>query len=270
MDTSEKEDFLNEDSEIPGQKFCLLSFLSPENVLKDKQIYFFQQFLNSFELTYKTKLLETFLASQVQAINDSLETHANEFEKQDLSGVAMTCRNSKIRLESFVNNLHEFSKKNVNEMTYDKLNTSFDDYLYVNKSRVEDEFYQKNNFRTTVRGLKIRGTYSSKEEAVMRSKNLQRQDKLHNIFIGEVGKWLPWDPEPSQIKDNEYAEEELNVLMKKYKENEDAREEFYREKKANRRTTNPHSTDNTVEDNNSMFNSKVADLALERKMEKKE
>jgi hypothetical protein len=283
MDTSEKEDFLNEDSEIPGQKFCLLSFLSPENVLKDKQAYFFQQFVNRFEMSYKTNLLETFLANQVKHINDSLETHAIEFEKKDLSGVAITCRESKIRLELLINNLHEFSKKNISELSYDNIKTSYDDYLYVNKSRLEDEFYQKNNFRTTVRGLKIRGTYSSKEEAVMRSKHLQRQDKLHNIFIGEIGKWLPWDPEPSQIKDNEYAEEELNVLMKKYKENEEAREEFYREKKANSRKTNPYTSEsnqsnetnennetnvNSVQDN--MFNTKVGDLALERKMDKKD
>jgi hypothetical protein len=31
-----KEDFLDEDNEIPGQRFCLLSFLSPEKVLEKK------------------------------------------------------------------------------------------------------------------------------------------------------------------------------------------------------------------------------------------
>jgi hypothetical protein len=33
MATPEREDFLNEDPEIPGQKVVLLSFLSPETVL---------------------------------------------------------------------------------------------------------------------------------------------------------------------------------------------------------------------------------------------
>ena len=41
----EVDDFLTEDPEVPGQKFCLLSFLSPENVLKNKSAYFFNEFL---------------------------------------------------------------------------------------------------------------------------------------------------------------------------------------------------------------------------------
>jgi hypothetical protein len=50
--------------------------------------------------------------------------------------------------------------------------------------------------------------------------------------VGEVGKWLPWDPEPSQVGEQEYAEEKLNTLMKKYKENEDSREMFERENRS--------------------------------------
>ena len=38
---TEKEDFLEEDQEIPGQKFCLLSFLSPEKVLASKDSFLF-------------------------------------------------------------------------------------------------------------------------------------------------------------------------------------------------------------------------------------
>ena len=34
----ETEDYLTEDPEVPGQKYCLLSFLSPENVLINLQI----------------------------------------------------------------------------------------------------------------------------------------------------------------------------------------------------------------------------------------
>ena len=82
-----------------------------------------------------------------------------------------------------------------------------------------------------MRGLKIRGVYGSQAEAVARSKNLQRMDTLHNIFLAEVGKWLPWDPEPHDISDQEYADDQLNTLMKKYKENEKTRDELYQEHK---------------------------------------
>jgi hypothetical protein len=49
-----------------------------------------------------------------------------------------------------------------------------------------------------------------------------------------VGFWLPWDPEPSDVADQEYADDQLNQLMKKYKENETQRDEFYAEEKQNR------------------------------------
>jgi hypothetical protein len=36
-----EEDFLTEDPEIGSQKFVLLSFLSPEKILKNKDVFFF-------------------------------------------------------------------------------------------------------------------------------------------------------------------------------------------------------------------------------------
>ena len=40
-----KEDFLEVDSKIPGQNFVCLSFISPEKVLKQKEVYFTTKFL---------------------------------------------------------------------------------------------------------------------------------------------------------------------------------------------------------------------------------
>lgn len=262
---SDKEVFLTDDPEIPGQKWCLLSFLSPENVLKNKDLYFFKEFVSTFETNIKTKLIEQFLASLVQNVNDSLESHAVEFEKQDLSGVALTCRKAKLNVGTTLDSLQQFVKKNVNELKYDSLKEKYDDYLYINRERLEDDFYKQNDFHTTVRGLKIRGIYASQEEAEKRSKNLRKQDPYHNIYNAQVGKWLPWDPEPSSIKEQDYAEEELNTLMKKYRENEEAREEFYREKRQNRKV-NPNNHMNNSVESSDMFGS--TDLALQRKMER--
>lgn len=75
---------------------------------------------------------------------------------------------------------------------------------------------------TTVRGVKIRGSYDTYEEAQTRAKQLQELDPTFNIFIGEVGKWLPWDPSPddkSKVKDSMYAEEELQTIVKEYEKN---------------------------------------------------
>ena len=275
MSTPEHEDFLEEDVEIPGQKFCLLSFLSPEKVLANKDVYMFGQFVKSYEFQSRTKNLETYLMKTANDINEKLEAEANALDAKDLSGAANTCRNSKLRVDKLMDDFHQFVKKNERELKESKLKEAYDDYLFTNKAKLEDEFYAKNEFRTTMRGLKVRGVYASQAEAVARSKKLQRQDTLHNIFVGEVGKWLPWDPEPAEVSEQEYAEEQLNTLMKKYKENEEARELFQREQRGRVNSKKPTvGSDETVVTEASfsdMFGSTgPADLAMARKLESKD
>ena len=71
----------------------------------------------------------------------------------------------------------------------------------------------------SVRGLKIRGVFGTKQEADERAKELQEVDKDFHVFVGEMGKWLPWDPDPNDVQDQIYQEKELNDLMKGYKDN---------------------------------------------------
>ncbi len=230
--TADREDFLEEDAEIPGQKFVLLSFLSPEKVLKDKNVFMFSKFVQNYEFQSRTKNLEAWLMKSVGAINSQLDAEADKLLEQDLSGAADICRKSKIRMDTLMDEFQAFVKGNEKELRESGIKEKWDDFLFANKVALEDEFFAKNEFRTTVRGLKVRGTYSSQGEAVARSKKLQRNDPLHNIFVGEVGKWLPWDPEPNDVAEQEYAEEQLNTLMKKYKENEEQREQFQREQRS--------------------------------------
>lgn len=272
-----REDFLDEDPEISGQKVCLISFLSPEKVIAKKDLFFFQSFLNKYEFQMRVRNLEGYLAKTIQGINQKLDAQAVEFDKRDLSGCADLCRESRIRVDTVMDGLQTFIKENEKDMKDSKLREEFDNYLYKNKTKLEEQFSEQNNFQTSVRGVKIRGVYGSRQEAEARSKKLQRTDQVHNIFLGEVGKWLPWDPEPSEVTEQEYAEEQLNTLMKKYKENEDAREMFMRENRVKGRTGPPTSITREREEAseaptgasefNSMF-SGPADLAIQRKMEK--
>ncbi len=228
---ADREDFLEEDAAIPGQRFCLLSFLSPEKVLANKNVFMFEKFLDNYEFASRTKNLEAFLVKTVQDINSKLDKEADAFFAKDMSGCADICLASKLRVDTLMDDFHGFVKKNERELRESKLREAYDDFIFSKKAKLEDEFYAKNEFRTTVRGLKVRGVYGSQDEAVARSKRLQRLDPLHNIFVGEVGKWLPWDPEPNDVAEQEYAEDQLNTLMKKYKENEDMKDQFQREQR---------------------------------------
>lgn len=68
-----------------------------------------------------------------------------------------------------------------------------------------------------VRGVKVRGVYATYEEATARAKQLQEFDPNFDIFVGEVGKWMAWNPDPATSGNQEYANEKLNDLMKSYK-----------------------------------------------------
>jgi hypothetical protein len=86
-----------------------------------------------------------------------------------------------------------------------------------------------------MRGLKVRGVYGTLKEAQVRAEVLRRKDPTFDVFVGQVGYWLPWDPEnKDKVEDQEYMEGELNTLMKKYKENQQKKDEFWAQEKERR------------------------------------
>ena len=88
-------------------------------------------------------------------------------------------------------------------------------------------FNTANDFQTSTRGLKIRGTYPTQEEAELRCRMLREVDPHHNIFVGPVGQWMPWNPDAYKTGKVEYLEEELNKLMSEKQSNEEqAKQEF--------------------------------------------
>ncbi|AYV80833.1 MAG: hypothetical protein Harvfovirus7_30 [Harvfovirus sp.] len=82
-----------------------------------------------------------------------------------------------------------------------------------------------------LRAVKIRGVYSSKEEADKRAEYLQKIDPDFNIFVGEVGKWLGWDPDPNTADDQVYREKKLQEIMTNYKKNREKAKVMEEERK---------------------------------------
>jgi hypothetical protein len=266
------EDFLDEDTEIPGQRYVLLSFISPEKVLEKKELYFFKRFLESYEVDWKIKNLEKYMVDVVKNVNDQLDDRIRELEKNDQIDQASICRNNRLSVDNLMNEYNQFVQKNRTDINTTKISEDYDNFMYSNKTKLEDEFFAKNEFRTSVRGLKVRGIYGNPKEAELKAKKLQTKDKYHNIFIGDVGKWLPWDPQPHEIAEQEYAQDELNTLMRKYKENEDNREKFFEERTkgavgANTKQVFGAGSSNASDALGGMFNAS-GDLALQRKIEK--
>ena len=238
----QEEDFLSEDPEIPSQKVVLLSFLSPEKILNNKDVFLFQQFLKDYEIQWRTSKFEAWFAEQITGLNKKLEGIAGKLDKSAVgqegpeSGTAAAAdiRQNLLRVDTFVEEFQQYTRKNVRELTQTSLQEEYETFLFKNSAKLEEEFFKMNEFRTTIRGIKVRGVYSSEAEASVRAKRLQKSDPNFNVYMGAVGKWMAWEPDPNKVADSEYANEQLNTLMKKYRENEDNREVFYNEQKKSR------------------------------------
>ena len=115
------------------------------------------------------------------------------------------------------------------DLDSDTISEKYKDFLYINEEKLEEEFNQENDFKTSVRGVKVRGVYSTLQEAQFRAGKLQKLDPNFNVYVGQVGYWLPWDPRPDKIAGQEYAEGELNELVKKYQENQENKDLHFRE-----------------------------------------
>jgi len=87
---------------------------------------------------------------------------------------------------------------------------------------------EKNSMYT----FKVRGSYETVEEAQKRIQFLNSLDPNVNIYLAEVGKWCPFDDDPEKAKDSVYKDEELNRLMKGYKDNQEKGKQFFEQRKA--------------------------------------
>ena len=117
------------------------------------------------------------------------------------------------------------------DMDFKKIMEQYKDFTYKFDDELQRDFDEQYNFKTNIRGLKVRGTYSTREEADRRAKKLQGVDSDFHVFVGQVGYWLPWDPCADKIEDEEFVNSQLNDMMGKYKENTINKDIFYEEQK---------------------------------------
>jgi hypothetical protein len=195
-------DMLDEDKPVAGQKFACISFISPEKIIKQREMFNFQQFLKQWDLhksTEKYTQFLNFLAFKYSLNFDNLSKDLQEFCKEEKDNLFAVC----------------------------SLEDEYKNYLDTNETQLETQFNTEHQFQTSVRGLKIRGSYPSQQEAELRCKMLREVDPHHDVYVGPVGIWMPIHPEAYKTGRVEYLEDELNQLMHEKHNNEhSAKQEF--------------------------------------------
>jgi hypothetical protein len=197
-------DMLDEDKPIAQQKFVCVSFVSPENVLKQKEQFYFQKFVDSWDIVKSMQKYAQFTA--FLAFKYHLDT------------------------DTVTSDLTDFCKEEAKLMAGESVTDDYKTFLDKNESSLEAEFLANNNFQTSVRGIKIRGVYPTQGEAEMRAKLLREVDPNFDVYVGPVGLWMPWEPDAYKTGRVEYIEEELNALMTKKKENEDSAKDYFEQR----------------------------------------
>lgn len=80
-------------------------------------------------------------------------------------------------------------------------------------------------------GIKIRGCFSTRDEAASHAKRLQKEDSTFDIYVVDMYKWLLIPPDPTLIEDAHYTNEKLEEIMTKYRENQSMAAKMFEERK---------------------------------------
>jgi hypothetical protein len=211
-DSDIEEDYLEVDKPIPGQNFVCLSFVSPEKMITKKEAFYAYHY-NQFRMGHYRDLLKT----QIDAMLDA----AGDGDSVPLEKIAALRKTLKTEFDNDIGDLAKYTN-------------NVDDFKYREEEKLNALFDKENSFQTSVRGLKVRGVYDTKAEADSRAAALQRTDQSFDVFVGQVGYWLPWDPCTTKVQNQEYLDKDLNNLVKEYKANEAKKDMFYQEQKQSR------------------------------------
>jgi len=196
-------DLCDEDTPIAGQKFACMSFISPEKNIKLRELFLFEQFLKQWD--FKKSMDKFFDFIHFESYKYGLE------------------------VESLISDYTEFVKEEETKLKEQGVEDDYKNFLDKNEDVLNQKFQKEHEFQTSVRGLKIRGVFSSQEEAEMKCKKIREMDPNHDIFVGPVGIWIPWDPDAYKTGRIEFMEEELNQLhSEKIKNETRAKEDFER------------------------------------------
>jgi hypothetical protein len=198
-------DMLKQNPPISNQSYAVMSFVLPTDVLKRKDVFFFKEFLKTWDIN---KSMEKF--------SDFMQFISHKYN---------------INIDQLMNDYHEFiEEERANIIQYSSLKSDFDNFMDKNEDALVEKFNKENNFQTSVICVKNEGNYASIEEAKMRAKLMHDFDDVIDHHVCPVGVWVPLVEDRNVYlgKMNvDYLEEEMNELMtQKIRNHEKAKADF--------------------------------------------
>jgi len=187
-------DLLDEDKPIAEQKFVCLSFISPEKIIESKELFLFQEFTKQYHFNKTVELLTKY--SNFLSFKYGLN------------------------IDEVTNELKEFAESEKEELK-SSVKDDYANFIDKNEHSLNEDYIKQNGFQTSVRGIKVRGTFPTQQEAELRCKMIRETDPNHDVYVGPVGVWVPFHPDAYKTGKVEHLESELNELMHEKAKNEE-------------------------------------------------
>ena len=143
-------DLCDEDPPIAGQKFVCMSFVSPEKILKKREVFLFDEFVKQWDF-----------AKSMEKFNDFLQFVSYKFN---------------LKADELMNSYDEFKSEEESRLKESSTEDDYKNFLDKNEDRLNTQFNREQAFQTSVRGLKVRGVFPTQEEAEMKCKKLREMD----------------------------------------------------------------------------------------------
>lgn len=217
-----------------SQNWVLVSFLSPEDRIKQRFLYEANRFLyhdinkQIIDTTVNlTKGINTDFGKIVEKKITSYKSSKDPIYK----AAAEILDSAKQELQ-----LNEDEQINKTLRTYrinqEELLDRFETYKNQNNRELEADFNKEFTEETSVRGFKVRGTFEDVADAKIKAEEVRKNVESYvHTFVAPVGYWCPWDPNADAVQDQEYMIPALNDMMDKRKRNVEQKDEFFEKRK---------------------------------------
>lgn len=174
-----KHEYLKIDKPIPGQTYALVSFVEPRN----------KSIVRRLETFYASRFLEWWVSHYKNTQNWISENPNKEVTEE---------------------------MKEHTDTSLETIENSYNTWLSCNEIETLQEFQLKHNQKdeVVIKGFKVRGVYSTEEEAREACKDLHIQEPFVNIYVTTVGKWIPLKEDCSNVKNIDYGHDKLNEILK--------------------------------------------------------
>ena len=118
------------------------------------------------------------------------------------------------------------------------MNTEPIDYLKPDEKRFAGQNFAlisvvspDSNQKSKTCGVKIKGVFETVEIAQIEAKRLMQLDSTFDIFLVEVGKWLPIPPDKQMIESQEYQDNFLNEIIQGHIKNNELGNQMFESRK---------------------------------------